>query len=451
MTAPNHLVGGFTFTGIFGSLLGINILSDHRLLPIIFIASLLPDIDHSKSLIGKVFLPISKILNKRYGHRTITHSLVAVIVLTGFLSVIQNALFPSIKVYQVFGLAYSSHLLLDMITVQGIPLFYPFKKNACVIPGRADLRFRSGNVQHEAIGLCMFGVSAVFMQPLFADGFWTSYNRLFGTMTHLVSEYHKSPDLLEISFQIQHGSTVSTKKGYCISASENKLTILDEQQQFMTYPQDGQFIYNIYPEHTSLKYEFKSGQFYNISLDSLYCLFAHGKYRQFTLQGNHNFIHINNNLEHSVSYLELEFPNEIHLKEILHKNKSNYIVSPTVRTKEHQILRLEENYKVKMDIYQRELAAYEAMRLGTETAENNIEKEVLMIRFAKMKRPSPPDDIAFKIALLESEIESIRQADYHKYQLDKLNNASEDLYFSGSYEMLIISDYSDSKESTAYE
>jgi len=47
MTAPNHLVGGFTFTGIFGSLLGINILSDQRLLPIILVACLLPDIDHT--------------------------------------------------------------------------------------------------------------------------------------------------------------------------------------------------------------------------------------------------------------------------------------------------------------------------------------------------------------------------------------------------------------------
>jgi len=47
MTAPNHLVGGFTFAGIFGSLLGINILSDQGLLPIILVACLLPDMDHT--------------------------------------------------------------------------------------------------------------------------------------------------------------------------------------------------------------------------------------------------------------------------------------------------------------------------------------------------------------------------------------------------------------------
>ena len=36
MIAPNLLAGGFTFTGIFGSLMGINILSDYRLLPVLF-------------------------------------------------------------------------------------------------------------------------------------------------------------------------------------------------------------------------------------------------------------------------------------------------------------------------------------------------------------------------------------------------------------------------------
>ena len=438
MTAPNHLIGGFTFTGIFGSLLGINILSDHRLLPIIFIACLLPDIDHTKSIIGKVFLPISKPLNRRYGHRTITHSLVAVLVLTGILSVIQNAFFPSIKVYQVFALAYCSHLLLDMITVQGIPLFYPFKKNACVLPGRADLRFRSGNVRHEAIGFCMFGVSAIFMQPLFADGFWTSYNRMFGTMTHLVSEYHKSEDLMEVSFRVQHGTAMANESGYCITATENELTILDEHQRFVTYPQEGQLISDIYPEHTSLQYEFHDGQFYNITLDSLYCLFGQAKYRQFTLQGNQKFIHTENNIEQSISKLDLEFPNAIHLKEIPQTKTTIYKVSPSIRSKEHQILRLQESYRLKMDAYNREKEAYEALQLETKTADNNIDKEVLMIRFAKMKLPKMPEDISFKVALLQTEIESTRQEDYNKYQLDKMADVSEELRFSGSYEILVI-------------
>ena len=57
---------------------GVNILQDYRLLPIILIASILPDIDHTKSIIGKIFFPIAQVINRKYGHRTITHSVFAV-------------------------------------------------------------------------------------------------------------------------------------------------------------------------------------------------------------------------------------------------------------------------------------------------------------------------------------------------------------------------------------
>ena len=73
MTAPNHIVGGFCFTGVFASIGGINILQDYRLIPIILFASLLPDIDHTKSVIGKLFFPLARAINRKYGHRTITH------------------------------------------------------------------------------------------------------------------------------------------------------------------------------------------------------------------------------------------------------------------------------------------------------------------------------------------------------------------------------------------
>ena len=75
MTAPNHIVGGITITGIAGGFLGINILESPYYLVAIVFAAQLPDIDHTKSLIGLTFYPIAKYLNRSYGHRTITHSL----------------------------------------------------------------------------------------------------------------------------------------------------------------------------------------------------------------------------------------------------------------------------------------------------------------------------------------------------------------------------------------
>ncbi|OZH55928.1 hypothetical protein AFK68_01455 [Hydrocoleum sp. CS-953] len=42
--------------------------------------ALLPDIDHSKSISGRLFYPISKFISARFAHKTITHSWIAVLI-----------------------------------------------------------------------------------------------------------------------------------------------------------------------------------------------------------------------------------------------------------------------------------------------------------------------------------------------------------------------------------
>src|SRR5690606_21555976 len=76
MKAPSHIAGGIVFTGIFCSFWNINIFSNPWYLSLTVFSSLLPDIDHSRSIIGKMFLPISRYLDRNFGHRTITHSII---------------------------------------------------------------------------------------------------------------------------------------------------------------------------------------------------------------------------------------------------------------------------------------------------------------------------------------------------------------------------------------
>ena len=84
MTAPNHVTGGMVFTGLFCSLFSINIFSSPLFISICLMGSLLPDIDHTKSIIGKAFYPLAKWLSVNYGHRTITHSLIFLVGITVF-------------------------------------------------------------------------------------------------------------------------------------------------------------------------------------------------------------------------------------------------------------------------------------------------------------------------------------------------------------------------------
>lgn len=99
------------------------------------IGGLLPDIDHPTSKVGRKVPLISKTINALFGHRGFTHTLVAGLLFTYFLFLCSTILPDMIQAFFLpFGLGlavgYFSHLLLDMLTVSGIPLFYPiFRKD----------------------------------------------------------------------------------------------------------------------------------------------------------------------------------------------------------------------------------------------------------------------------------------------------------------------------------
>ncbi|MFT7615283.1 MAG: membrane-bound metal-dependent hydrolase YbcI (DUF457 family) [Candidatus Woesearchaeota archaeon] len=80
------------------------------------VASVLPDIDSPKSLLGKPFF----FLNHAATHRGFMHSIWAFILLAALLSLF----WPSALVYVLAG--YASHLVLDALNKKGIHLFYPF-------------------------------------------------------------------------------------------------------------------------------------------------------------------------------------------------------------------------------------------------------------------------------------------------------------------------------------
>lgn len=222
MSGPNHITGGIVFTGIFASLWDINIFSDLNLILITWFASLLPDIDHTKSIIGKFFYPIAKYLDRNFGHRTITHSLTFYIPSVILVSLISNSDYTI-----VFALALFSHFLFDMVTVQGIPLFYPFKRNSCVIPASPDARMRSGNIRTELVAFAIFIFAGVSCYPLMVNGFWLSFNRGLGSTKQMVSEFKRSDNILTVDYEFRRDFFHFKGTGYCLSASEALVILYD--------------------------------------------------------------------------------------------------------------------------------------------------------------------------------------------------------------------------------
>ncbi|ALX47701.1 metal-dependent hydrolase [Lentibacillus amyloliquefaciens] len=87
------------------------------------IAGVIPDLDEHKSKFGKIFLPIAYVINKTFGHRTITHSL-----LYSFSAGIILYPFTDPWVWLAAATGILAHILGDMLTGK-VELFYPAKKS----------------------------------------------------------------------------------------------------------------------------------------------------------------------------------------------------------------------------------------------------------------------------------------------------------------------------------
>lgn len=120
MTGKTHILGG-----IAASLAYAHIANESPLMLVGagIVGAILPDICHSGSLIGRKIPLLSKIINAMFGHRTLTHSLLF-LVLVVFL---MNNFFQNdiVKMGLLVGMV--SHYVLDMATRNGIKLFFPLK------------------------------------------------------------------------------------------------------------------------------------------------------------------------------------------------------------------------------------------------------------------------------------------------------------------------------------
>ncbi len=92
------------------------------------IGSVFPDIDEPGSYIGRRSLGASRIINLLFGHRGLTHSLlpVALLVLLCFK-------FP-IGILMGFTFGYLFHIVGDLFSKSGVPLFLPFSQKKTAIP-----------------------------------------------------------------------------------------------------------------------------------------------------------------------------------------------------------------------------------------------------------------------------------------------------------------------------
>lgn len=128
MNYKTHLNGG----ALIGLYISSQIPKSHILSAGIFlggtiIGSLLPDIDHKNSYIGKKTKGVSKVINKFAGHRKLFHAPLVYLLLY---SMSMGAIMQKALLVGVTGIfcGIISHLVLDSFTIGGLPWFYPLAK-----------------------------------------------------------------------------------------------------------------------------------------------------------------------------------------------------------------------------------------------------------------------------------------------------------------------------------
>ena len=146
MTAPTHasfgiLIAACSDAGVYASVCAA-------------LGSLIPDIDHPQSSIGRLLLFLSVPIKERYGHRGFVHSL--------FLWSIPLAIGIVSKstVIQWLSIGAISHCLLDSANTSGVRMFEPFSSKTVVCGGNS-IRVRTASVQEIVVFIVL--TSLVFM------------------------------------------------------------------------------------------------------------------------------------------------------------------------------------------------------------------------------------------------------------------------------------------------
>lgn len=149
------------------------------------IAALLPDIDISSSGIGWRLKFLSSWIEKKFGHRTITHSFLGVFIVS-LLSL--PLLFMGIPAYSMFVIGYFSHPLLDMFNKEGVQIYWPNAKWG-VFPSQDEHRIEVGS-NAENVLLVGFIVLAILLYPIASVGLDRTLHWMLADMSGAVKDYN---------------------------------------------------------------------------------------------------------------------------------------------------------------------------------------------------------------------------------------------------------------------
>ena len=140
------------------------------------IASQLPDLDTSKSWSGRILFPIAQWLEKRYPHRTITHSFLA----TGAIAAVFSPVaLLNFGVWLALVLGYFCGWFADVFTKSGVAALYP-GTGRLVIPANPRLRLSTGSNAEYVVMTVLVLVTIASININISGGILRTFNQTLG-------------------------------------------------------------------------------------------------------------------------------------------------------------------------------------------------------------------------------------------------------------------------------
>jgi len=172
------------------------------------LASTLPELDHERSEIGQLLKPLSKRIARRYGHRTFTHSFVAL----GVLGLAASPLlWIAPELWWGLLLGYFSHMILDVLTPKGVCLFWP----SLVPVGFGEARIKPGTAGEGAVLVGSILLS-VLIYPIADEGVLGALRSAIGDIDATFVEYRRlvgAGVAVELVGELQENATKRIVRG----------------------------------------------------------------------------------------------------------------------------------------------------------------------------------------------------------------------------------------------
>jgi inner membrane protein len=208
--------------------------ADPMVLSLSAVCSQLPDVDTTKSFSGRILFPLSSYLEKRFAHRSITHSFLA---LSFFAVVIFPVTFFGYQYYLGMVSGYFWGFFGDVFTKSGVALFYPSKVRA-ICPANPRLRLSTGSSAEWFVLFILIIFAILSIQINSAGGIVRAFNQGLGLPSGAIETVNQDASRYLLTAHIKGRNAITQEpieKAYEIVQPLNQNDLLVKDELGITY------------------------------------------------------------------------------------------------------------------------------------------------------------------------------------------------------------------------